>query len=116
MSGLLPRTLALLALTTVVSGCATGGHVTLLSGEPGSPVGAVAVFDAKTEAERGVIDHENTRAALGDRAVNAKPVKPQAYAALTSVMPPAAHHFVIYFLEGSSTLAPGSEPVLNQMF
>jgi len=103
-------------LAVLLSGCASRGTVTLLPGEAGAPVGAVAVFDAKTEAEKGVLDQENTRAALGASKVKAKPVKGDLYGLLASVMPPPAHHFTVYFLEGSTTLAPGSEPVLNQMF
>jgi len=109
------RALAPLVLVGLLGGCATS-HVTLLPGEPGSPLGAIAVLDAKSEAERGVIDGENMRAALNGSAVKPRPVKATEYAALVSAMPPPPHHFVVYFLAGSTTLAPGSEPVLNQMF
>ncbi len=103
-------------LAVLLSGCASRGAVTLLPGEAGAPVGAVAVFDPKSEAEKGVLDKENTQAALGAAKVKARPVKADLYASLASVMPPPPHHFTVYFLEGSTTLAPGSEPVLNQMF
>ena len=103
-------------LAVLLSGCASHGAVTLLPGDGGAPVGSVALFDGKTGVEKGVLDKENTQAALGASKVKAKAIKADQYAALASVMPPPAHHFTVYFLEGSTTLAPGSEPVLNQMF
>jgi outer membrane protein OmpA-like peptidoglycan-associated protein len=110
------RALVPLGLLVLLSACASGGAVTLLPGEAGAPVGAVAVFDPRTQAERGVLYRQNTRAALRGARLTVRPVKAGRHAALASVMPPPAHHFVVYFLEGSTNLAPGSEPVLNQMF
>ncbi len=110
------RALLPLGLLVLLSGCATGGAVTLLPAETGSPLGAVALFDGKSGAERGVLDQANTQTSLGRAQVKPRPVPADRYALLASVMPPPAHHFVVYFLEGSTTLAPGSEPVLNQMF
>ena len=104
------------ALALVLGGCASRGDVTLLPGENGAPDGAVAVLDSKTGAERGVIDRANSKAALGKKKLKARSIKPGKFAFLSMFMPPPAHHFVIYFLEGSTTLAPGSEAVLNVMF
>ena len=109
------RALLPLSLLVMLSGCVSAGTVTLLPGEAGAPVGAVALFDPKTQAERGVLDAENTQTGLGRAKVRPRQIKADHYAALASVMPPPAHHFVVYFLEGSTNLAPGSEPVLNQM-
>lgn len=109
------RALIPVALLLALGGCATASHVTLLPGEAGMPVGAVAVLDPKSETDLGVIDKENMGSTLGGK-LQVRPVKAGKYAALTSVMPPPAHHFTLYFLEGSTTLAPGSEAVLNQMF
>ncbi|MDB5425857.1 MAG: flagellar motor protein MotB [Phenylobacterium sp.] len=109
------RALLPLALLALLGGCASRGAVTLLPGEAGAPAGAVVVFDGKTQAERGVLDRENTQAALGRTKLKARSVKAELYAALASLMPPPAHHFTVYFLEGSTDLAPGSEPVLDQM-
>ena len=104
-----------LALLVLLGGCATA-HVTLLPGETGSAVGAVAVLDPKTGADRGVLDAADTRAALDHGRVRARRAKPSLWALLTNGLPPPAHHFTVYFLEGSTQLAPGSEPVLQQMF
>ncbi len=104
------------ALALLLGGCVSRGEVTLLPGENGAPDGAVAVLDSKTGAERGVIDRANTEAALGKKKLKARSIKPGKFALLSMFMPPPAHHFVIYFLEGSTTLAPGSEAVLNVMF
>ena len=104
------------ALALLLSGCASRGEVTLLPGENGAPDGAVVVLDGKTGAERGVINQANTEAALGKRRLKARASKPGRFAFLSAFMPPPAHHFVVYFVEGSTTLAPGSEAVLNVMF
>jgi outer membrane protein OmpA-like peptidoglycan-associated protein len=110
------RALVPLGLLVLLSGCASGGAVTLLPGEAGAPSGAVAVFDPKTGIERGVVTRENGKAALGTGRLAVRRVKAGRYDDLTAFMPPPAHHFVVYFLEGSTSLAPGSDPVLNQMF
>jgi outer membrane protein OmpA-like peptidoglycan-associated protein len=110
------RTVVAVSLLVLLGGCASRGGVTLLPGEDGAAAGAVVLLDAKTQTERGVIDQENTRAGLRGRKVRARQVKADRYTILGYLMPPKAHHFTVYFLEGSTTLAPGSEPVLDQMF
>ncbi|THD59438.1 OmpA family protein [Phenylobacterium sp.] len=107
----------LLALPPLLAACAStpGGSVTLLPGEPGAKVGAVAVFDPKTGAEQGVLTAENTRTRLGAKFA-AKPVDPKAYAALTDALPPPAAHFTLYFVEGATTLTPESQPELQKVF
>jgi OOP family OmpA-OmpF porin len=109
------RALALLALLPLLGACAATGSVTLLPGEPGVNVGAVAVFDPKSGAETGALTAENTKTALGGKFL-AKPADPKAYAALTDLLPPPAAHFTLYFIEGGTKLTPESEPVLKQVF
>lgn len=109
------RTAIAIGLLVLLGGCASRGAVTLLPGEDGAAAGAVVVLDAKTQAERGVIDQANTRAGLRGAKVRGRQVKADRYNVLGYLMPPRAHHFTVYFLEGSTTLAPGSEPVLAQM-
>ena len=110
------RTVIAVGLLLLMGGCASRGAVTLLPGEDGAAPGAVVVLDAKTQTERGVMDRENTRTGLRGARLKARPVKADRYSVLGYLLPPTAHHFTVYFLEGSTTLAPGSEPVLNQMF
>jgi OmpA-OmpF porin, OOP family len=110
------RTLIAVALLSLLSACATaGGSVTLLSGEPGAKVGAVAVFDPKSGAETGSLTAENTQTKLGGKVV-AKPADPKLYAALTDTLPPPPAKFVLYFLEGTTKLTPESEPELQKVF
>jgi outer membrane protein OmpA-like peptidoglycan-associated protein len=110
------RALALLALLPLLAACATtGGMVTLLPGEPGANVGAVAVFDPKSGAETGALTAENTQTALGGKFA-AKPADPKFYATLTDGLPPPAAHYTLYFIEGGAKLTPESEPELKKVF
>lgn len=113
------RLLILLAALPLLmlAACATTptGSVTLLSGEPGSNVGAVAVFDPKSGAEAGALTAENTLTALGGKFA-VKPADPKLYASLIDALPPPPALFTLYFLEGTTKLTPDSEPVLKQVF
>jgi outer membrane protein OmpA-like peptidoglycan-associated protein len=109
------RPIALLALLPLLAACATsGGSVTLLSGEPGANVGAVALFDAKTSAEVGQLTAANTQTALGGK-VAVKPATGK-YDDLLQAMPPPAAHYTLYFQEGGTKLTPESEPELKKVF
>jgi outer membrane protein OmpA-like peptidoglycan-associated protein len=112
------RPLAVLALAAALAGlaaCATPGAVTLLAGEPGAGTGAVAVFDAKSGAEKGQLTAANTQASLGS-GFAARLADPARYAALTATLPEPPARFTLYFQEGSTSLAPGSEPELKRVF
>ena len=101
--------ISLLAL----AGCATSS-VALLPAEPGSNVGAVALFNPKDGAELGQLTTANTQTPLGGP-VKPRPLKPDTYASLTAAMPAPVARFTLYFVEGSTKLAPGSEPELQKM-
>ncbi|MBS0360005.1 MAG: OmpA family protein [Proteobacteria bacterium] len=107
--------LALLAATLLLAACVSRGSVTLLPGEAGAPAGSVVVLDPKTGAEKGSLTAENTRTRLG-RAVAARTIKATRYAKLTSGLPAPAAHYTLYFLEGTTTLTPESQPVLKDVF
>jgi outer membrane protein OmpA-like peptidoglycan-associated protein len=111
------RALFALPLLLLLAACATtpAGTVTLLAGEPGVNVGAVALFDSKTGAETGALTAENTQAALGGKFV-ARPADPKLYATLTDTLPPPPARFTLYFLEGTTKLTPESEPELQKVF
>jgi outer membrane protein OmpA-like peptidoglycan-associated protein len=110
------RILVLLIPAVLLCACATTrGAVTLLPGENGAPVGAVAIFDPKTGAEKGSLTAANTASALGGK-VAATAVDPAKYAALTDTLPPPPTHFTLYFMEGLTTLTPASEAELKQVF
>jgi outer membrane protein OmpA-like peptidoglycan-associated protein len=100
----------------LLAACATaGGSVTLLPGEAGAKVGAVAVLDPKTGAELGQLTAANTQTALGGK-VAAKPAPAAQYDSLTAALPPPAAHFTLYFLEGTTRLTAESEPELKKVF
>jgi len=98
----------------LLAGCASGG-VVLLGPEPGADVGAVAVFKSEGDTELGVLDAANTRATLDGRRVRARPADPSRYAELVEGLPGPPAGFTLYFLEGTTRLAPDSEPVLQQL-
>jgi outer membrane protein OmpA-like peptidoglycan-associated protein len=108
------KRLVALALCAALGACASGSKVALLGGENGASTGAVAVFDARTSAERGQLTQANTEAALGGGAVKARPLKSN-YDALLSVMPPPPKVFTLYFVEGTTTVAPDSMATLDQL-
>jgi outer membrane protein OmpA-like peptidoglycan-associated protein len=111
------RALAALALCltlgVLLSGCATA-KVALLSAEtPGASAGAVAVFDPKTEALRGQLTQANTETSLGG-AVSPHPLTTN-YDALLAAMPPPPKVFTLYFVEGTTQLAPESEATFEAL-
>ncbi|MBV9509962.1 MAG: OmpA family protein [Caulobacteraceae bacterium] len=101
------------ALGAALSGCA-GPEVALLDGEGGAPAGAVAVLDPATGAERGQLAEANTQARLGAGAVKARPLKAR-FEALLAVMPAPPQVFTLYFVEGTTELAPDSLPTLEAL-
>ena len=98
----------MLALTA----CATPGQVALLRDEDGK-VGAVAVSDPKTGAERGQLTAPNTQAGLRPGPLKPKPLTTN-YDALLTVMPPAPRVFTLYFANGT-TLTAESEKTLEEL-
>ena len=107
--------LALACVLPLLCACASAGSVTLLPGEPGANVGAVAVFDPKSGAELGQLTAANTRTPLTGK-VAARPAHPGLYDTLTQALPPPPARFILYFLEGTTKLTPESEPVLKGVF
>ena len=111
------RALAVLALFltlgVLLGGCAAG-KVALLGAEtPGGSAGAVAVFDPKTEAELGQLTQANTETSLGG-AVSPRPLT-RNYDALLAAMPPPPQIFTLYFIEGTTELAPESVATLEAL-
>ncbi len=105
------RPFAIIVTAVLLSGCATS-RVALLNDEGVATAGAVAVFDAKTEAERGMLNVANTEASVGGKTVRARAITGTAYNQLAAYIPAAPRSYVMYFLEGSTDLAPGSEIIL----
>jgi len=104
------RVLIVAAAAVALAGCASG-RVSLFEDAPGV-TGAVAVFDGKTEVERGVLDKPNTQASLGGRTVEPRAIAMAPYADLLARMPPAPRIYVLYFKEGSTDLTDDSRPIL----
>ena len=108
------RPLLILALCALASGCATSSRVALLPDEGGASVGAVAVLDPKTEAERGQLTEANTQAVLGGGAIKPQPLK-ASYEPLRAAMPPPPRIFTLYFIEGSTNLTAESQSTLAKL-
>lgn len=108
------RRLACLALSAALAGCA-GTRVALLDAEtPGGSAGAVAVMDPQTGAERGQLTQANTEARLGGGAVRPHALKAR-FDDLMAAMPPPPLTFTLYFIEGSTQIAPESAATLEQL-
>lgn len=108
------RALAILLGAALLTGCATGGRVTLLNDEGVTTSGAVAVLDPKTGTERGQLTAANTWTALTGAKVQAHPSKAN-FDALTQFVPAAPRHYVMYFNEGTTDLTPESAPILEAL-
>lgn len=109
---------ACLALALLTSGCATQ-IATLLPGEPGHPVGALAVLDADGH-ERGELTTADSRVDLADRAAKPRSVAAAAvdrrYGALIADLPPPPVSYVLRFDIGEATPSADQETLLRQMF
>jgi outer membrane protein OmpA-like peptidoglycan-associated protein len=97
-----------------LAGCTTT-RVTLLDAEtPGASAGAVAVIDPATGAERGQLTLANTQARLSGAGVRPHPHRPH-FEALLAAMPPPPQVFTLYFVEGTTQLAPQSLATFDQL-
>lgn len=114
------RTAAAAAVALVLSGCASRSTLTLLPGENGAPVGAVALLDPATGMDRSVVTQANSRTAADARRPRPRVQDPARidarYGQLIADLPPPPQSFTLYFIEGSTTLTAGSEPVLQALF
>ncbi len=110
--------LAGLPLLMLVTGCASS-TVTLLDGEPGSPVGAVAVVDPKSGADVKLIETAGTSARVNGASASLRPGDPAKaearYAALFEAMPRPPRRFILQFPEGSTSLTAESLPERQQL-
>jgi outer membrane protein OmpA-like peptidoglycan-associated protein len=110
------RWVVALGLAALLAGCATGSTVTLLNDEGKATSGAVAVLDAKTEAERGEMASANTTADVGGRAVKAKAAKADRRREnVVAWTPYKPRVYVMYFYEGGTDLTEESIPVLDAL-
>ena len=108
--------LAVAAAAVFLSGCATtSSNVTLLPDEGKQTSGAVAVLNAKSEAEVGQLTTANTRARVGGKKVKAKAYKAGFWSDLLGRVPYQPRTYVLYFVEGTTTLDAGSEPILDAL-
>jgi len=106
--------LAGLLFCAALAGCSTT-RVALLDAEtPGGSAGAVAVIDPQTGAERGQLTQANTQARLSGAAVRPHPLRAH-FEALLAAMPPPPQVFTLYFVEGTTQLAPQSLATFDQL-
>lgn len=118
------RSLPLLALALMASGCASRTGITLLPGEATSkgekPVGALAVLDPVTGQDLAVLDAANSGAGVAGRSVKARTMSADSVAAkygdLLAAMPEPPRLFVLYFKEGSTDLVDESNQLIPDLF
>lgn len=103
------RLLIALGAAAALAGCATS-KVSLYPDADGA-TGAVAVFDAKSEAEVGALTQPNTWAKVGGKSVKAQAVKAN-HAALLAWMPPPPRVYLLYFVQGTTDITPESEATM----
>lgn len=98
-----------------LAGCASP-YLVLLDDEGGGN-GAVAVLETKNQAGDFVVTTSNSRTSLNRINPVSKPLGKkglnQRQRQLIETLPPQAATFVIYFVEGTTTPAAGSENIIN---
>jgi len=97
------------AAAAALAGCATS-RVSLYPDDDGK-TGAVAVLDAKSEAEVGALTQPNTWAKVGGKAIKARPVSAP-HTSLMAWVPPPPRVYLLYFVQGTTDITPESEPTL----
>lgn len=111
--------LALAAVALLgLSACTTTQSVTLLPGEPGRDVGAVAVLD-EDGSEKGVLATADTSTPLGTRfrpRRQAPGSVDRRYQALVGDLPLPAEHFTLNFDIGEATPGADQEAILQKIF
>lgn len=103
------RLLIALGAAAALAGCATS-KVSLYP-DAGGATGAVAVFDAKSEAEVGALTQPNTWAKVGGKTVKTQAVKAD-HAALMAWLPSPPRAYLLYFIQGTTDITPESEPTM----
>lgn len=107
--------IAMTVLATALAGCA-GPSLVLLDDEHGGN-GAVAVLETNGSAGETVVATSNTRTRLGRANPVSRPLGDGGLKddeqALVESLPPEALRFIIYFIEGTTRPAPGSENVIE---
>jgi outer membrane protein OmpA-like peptidoglycan-associated protein len=110
-----PQHLSLLCLSFALAGCAHSS-VVLLSEEDGSK-GAIALRSKDGKGGETLMTESNSRATLGSTTPTIRPLGPKGLkpneAALLAALPPPAKSFTLYFLEGTTDLAPDSKGMLE---
>ena len=114
-----PLRAALVALTLILTGCATNS-VSLLNGEADQTAGSIAVLDPGNETEISVIDKVGSIANVSGSNVSVKTMDAAtmeaANAALFASLPKVARTFTLYFKEGSTDPTPESAALLDEIF
>lgn len=107
--------LAAVGLGLMLASCG-GSSLVLLPDETGGH-GAVAVLEANGKPVDTVVSQPDSRTKLGAMSPRTRPAgKLNAdELALLSGMPPPPRNYVLYFVEGTTDLAPESRPVLEEM-
>lgn len=107
--------LAAAGLGLLLASC--GGSSLLLLPDEAGGHGAVAVLEANGKPVDAVVSQPDSRTKLGTASPTTRPageLKADELA-LLSGMPPPPRSYVLYFVEGTTDLAPESRPVLEEL-
>jgi outer membrane protein OmpA-like peptidoglycan-associated protein len=107
--------LAVAGLGLMLASC--GGSSLLLLPDEAGGHGAVAVLESNGKPMEAVVSDPDSRTKLGSTNPRPRPMGQMKAdeAALLSGMPPPARSYTLYFIEGTTDLAPESRPLLDEI-
>jgi len=107
--------LAAAGLGLMLGSC--GGSSLLLLPDEAGGHGAVAVLESNGKPMEAVVSDPDSRTKLGSANPSPRPMGQMKAdeLALLSGMPPPARSYTLYFIEGTTDLAPESRPVLDEI-
>jgi outer membrane protein OmpA-like peptidoglycan-associated protein len=109
-----------LAMLLAMAACASPDRIILLPGEAGGETGAVAIIsesgEVVTVVETAYTEARVDKAGEADTTQTDADAVTQEYGDLIQALPTPPRSFFLYFMEGTTTLVPESEPELVKLF
>jgi outer membrane protein OmpA-like peptidoglycan-associated protein len=109
-----------LAVLLAMAACASPDRIILLPGEAGGETGAVAIIaesgEVVTVVETAYTEARVDKGGEADTKPTDADAVTQEYGDLIQALPTPPRSFFLYFMEGTTTLVPESEPELVKLF
>jgi outer membrane protein OmpA-like peptidoglycan-associated protein len=109
-----------LAMLLAMAACASPDRIILLPGEAGGETGALAIIaesgEVVTVVETAYTEARVDKAGEADTKPTDADAVTQEYGDLIQALPTPPRSFFLYFMEGTTTLVPESEPELVKLF